>query len=130
MRKHFLMCAALVLVGRCYAAPGPSQVLLDLGITNAFNASLVALDKPENRAVVTAQQGTNYLAVVAYRRGSSSTNRWMLARTELRIDGRGVWVLGRRDYPHPPSKKDVSKLLRELFLGEQENEFLFTETLK
>ena len=130
MRKHLLICAALVLADRSYAAPSPSQVLLDVGITNAVNASLVGLDKPENRAVVTAQQGTNYLAIVACRSDSSGTNRWMLARTELRIDGRGIWVLGRRQYPRQPSRQDIGKLLGELFPTGQASEFVFSGPLK
>ena len=130
MRKHLLICAALVLACGGYAAPSPSKVLSDVGITNAVNASLVALDKPENRAVVTAQQGTNYVAVVAYRSHWSGTNRWILARAEFRINGRGVWVLGRRNYPRPPGRQDIAKLLEELFPGQPTNGFAFSGPLK
>src|SRR5262245_61894240 len=125
MRKHILFWAGLILACHSYAAPNPCQVLSDVGITNVSNASLIAIDTPGDRAVVTAQQGTNYVAVVAHRGSSSGTSRWLLSRAQFKFSDRCVWKLGRRDYPRAPTKQDIAELLGEICLGDRTNEFTF-----
>jgi hypothetical protein len=125
MRKHLLICAALVLSHCSHGAPNPTQVLTDVGITNATNAVLFAVDQSTNRVVVTAQTESEYIAVLAYHDLTGGSNRWLLGHAEFHETNRTVGVPIEIHFVQPPTRRDISKLLKDFVPNAGPNDFTF-----
>jgi hypothetical protein len=125
MRKPSLICAALVLTCCSHGAPNPTRVLTDVGITNATNAILFAVDQSTNRVVVTAQTEGEYIAVLAYHDLTRGPNRWLLWRTEFHETNRIVGVPVEIHFVQPPTRNDIGKLLKDFVPGAGPDEFTF-----
>jgi hypothetical protein len=125
MRKRLLICVTLVLACCSHGAPNPTQVLVDVGITNATNPVLFAIDRSTNRVVVTAQTGGAYVAVLAYRDLTIGANRWLLWHTEYHETNRIVMVPVEIHFVQPPTRRDISQLLNDFVPGALPDEFTF-----
>jgi hypothetical protein len=108
MRKRLLICVTLVLACCSHGAPNPTQVLVDVGITNATNPVLFAIDQSTNRVVVTAQTEGKYVAVLAYHDLTRGTNRWLLWHAEFHETNRTVRAPVEIYFVQPPGVTSAS----------------------
>lgn len=125
MPKYLLICAVLAVAYCSHGAPNPPQVLMDVGITNATNAALFAFDQSTNRVVVTAQTGSEYLAILAHRDSTTKTEHWILSRADFEETNRTVGIPIEIHFVQPPTRRDISRLLKEFVPEAGTNEFTF-----
>jgi hypothetical protein len=99
------------------SCPIDSRVVLrDCNVTDVGHPEVIAWTFDLGQAVVTGQRGVKHVLVVANRDPKSKTTGWSLASVSImRSDGSDSWILGDREYDHPPTRDDISTFLKQLW---------------
>ena len=96
-------------------------ILGECGTTNVTKSSVVAWAADLSAAAVVGRRGTNHVLIITYCEPSSQNpylRRWAVAETSIMwSDGNEMydtWVIGEREFPRPPTRRDVLGLCAEL----------------
>jgi hypothetical protein len=94
-----------------------AQVLKAVNLTNIVQSEFVAWTARHDRVVLLGKDGTNHVAVLAYR-DPELPGLWKLPAMELRMADGGRWIRGEWYYDHRPTRSEIEGFIRLLWHSE------------